>query len=163
MSDVANLLVGAAVLCLVIYRQVVARPINGNLRLPLILGVIGVVELVSFLKGKHVTGTLEAGLAGSLVLAAVFGTARALVTRVWIRDGQPWRKGGWLAGVLWVLAVAAHLGYDEFIYKNAKLGGITILLYLAVSLLVQGVILQAKALRLPNGGGGFSRSWSGPR
>jgi hypothetical protein len=162
-TDVTNLLVGIVVLGLVVYRQIIARPLNGNFRLPLLLGVIGVVELVSFLKGKHVTGTLEAGLAGSLVLAAVFGAARALVTRVWVQDGQPWRKGGWPAGLLWVVAVAAHLGYDQFVYKNASLGSITILLYLAVSLVVQGVILQAKALRLPNGGGGFNRSRSGPR
>jgi hypothetical protein len=81
-----------------------------------------------------------------------------------VDQGRPaLAQGRWLAGALWVLAVAAHLGYDEYIYKNAKLGSVTILLYLAVSLLVQGVILQAKALRLPNGGGGFSRSWSGPR
>lgn len=157
-----DLLLGIAVLGLLIWRQIVARPVRDSYRVPLILGIIGVVELVSFLKGKHVTGTLEAGLAGSLVLAAVFGAARAAVTKVWIQDGQAWRRGGWLAAVLWVLALAAHLGYDQLVYKHSALGNVTIVLYLAVSLLVQGVILQARAQRLPEAQNRFAEP-VGPR
>lgn len=49
------------------------------MRLPLILGVIGVVELVQYLQHRpHGTGVIAA-LAGSLVIAAVFGAIRAAV------------------------------------------------------------------------------------
>jgi len=150
---VTNLVVGILVLGLIVYRQLVPRPVQDNLRLSLILAVIGVIELFSFLKNHHFDGTIALGLVGSLVLAAVFGAARAAVTRVWIQDGQPWRKGGWLAAVLWVVSLGAHLGYDALVYKNSALGGVTILLYLAVSFTVQRVILLARAQRLPVGPG----------
>jgi hypothetical protein len=161
--DVPELLLGIVILGLLIYRQLITRPVRDGFRVPLILGIIGVIELVSFLKGKHVTGTLEAGLAGSLVLAAVFGAARASVTKVWIQDGQALRRGGWVAAVLWVLALAAHLGYDQLVYNHSNLGNVTIVLYLAVSLLVQQAILQARAQRLPGGKDRFTQTPVGPR
>lgn len=161
--DISSLLLGIVVLGLLIWRQLVARPVRDGFRVPLILGIIGVVELISFVKGKHVTGTLAAGLAGSLVLAAVFGAARAVVTKVWIQDGRAWRRGGWLAALLWVLALAAHLGYDQLVYSRSSLGEVTILLYLAVSLLIQGVILQARAQRLPEAQDQFVQTPAGPR
>jgi hypothetical protein len=161
--DVTSLLLGIVVLGLLIWRQLVARPVREGFRAPLILGIIGVVELASFLNGKHVNDTLMAGLVGSLVLAAVFGAARAMVTKVWIQDGQAWRRGGWLAAVLWVLALAAHLGYDQLVYSRSALGDVTILLYLAVSLLVQGLILQARAQRLPQAQDRFTQTPGGRR
>jgi hypothetical protein len=161
--NATNLVLGIVILGLLIWRQLIARPVREGFRVPLILGIIGVVELVSFLKGKHVNGTLVAGLAGSLVLAALFGAARAMVTRVWIQDGRAWRRGGWLAAVLWVLALAAHLGYDQLVYKHSNLGEVTILLYLAISLLVQGLILQARAQRLPAAQDRFATGPVGPR
>jgi hypothetical protein len=161
--NVTNLVLGIVVLGLLIWRQLVARPVRDGYRVPLILGIIGVVELISFLNGKHVNGTLVAGLAGSLVLAAVFGAARAMVSRVWIEDGRAWRRGGWVAAGLWVLALAAHLDYDQLVYKHSALGEVTILLYLAISLLVQGVILQARAQRLPEAQDRFLREPVGPR
>ena len=58
----------------IIVRQIRSRPVRSfNPRVPLILGVIGVVELVSFVKTDHDKVALVATLAGSLVLAAVMG------------------------------------------------------------------------------------------
>jgi hypothetical protein len=146
----ANLVLGILFLALVIYRQLIARPLRGDFRLPLILGLFGVIELVDFLKQHHTsTGTLALGLGGSLVLAAVFGAARAVTTKVWVRNGQAWRKGNVLTAVLWALGLAAHLGFDYLIYKHSSLGETTILLYLAVSFAVQRVILQFRVDRLP--------------
>ncbi|MGH3156365.1 MAG: hypothetical protein ACRDNF_07320, partial [Streptosporangiaceae bacterium] len=74
---------------------------------------------------------------------------RAMFTKVWIQDGRPWRKGGVIGAALWVVTLAVHLGYDQLVYKHSQLGNATILLYLAVSLVVQGLILEARAQRLP--------------
>src|ERR1700689_3874183 len=45
-----NLVVGILVLAFVIYRQLIARPVRDNFRLPLLLGIIGLIELIDFLK-----------------------------------------------------------------------------------------------------------------
>jgi hypothetical protein len=145
-----NLVIGVLVLGLVIYRQLIVRPVRDNFRVPLIIGIIGVVELYSFLKDHHhENGTIAAGLVGSLVLAAVFGAVRAMTTKVWIRDGRAWQQGNWLTAVLWVIGLGAHLSYDALVYKSSALGNVTILVYLAVTLAVQRVILQTRADRLP--------------
>ena len=148
---VTNLLIGVLVVGLLIYRQFQKRPVRSDFRLPLILAIIGIFELVSFLKKNHLDGTIALALLGSLVLAGVFGGLRALTTRVWIEDGQAWRQGGVLTSVLWIITVAAHLGYDYLVDKHSNLGNDTILLYLAVSFAIQRVILQARVQRLPGG------------
>jgi hypothetical protein len=76
---------------------------------------------------------------------------------------RPWRRGNWLTGILWVLSLAAHFGIDFLIdphNPNGGLAGSTILLYLAVTYTVQRVIMQARAQRLPVGGGGQAGSFS---
>jgi hypothetical protein len=87
-TTTANLLIGLAVLAFLVYRQLQVRPVRANFRLPLILAVIGVIELTQFLKTDHHTGTVIAALAGSLVLAAITGAIRAMTVRVWIQAGQ---------------------------------------------------------------------------
>jgi hypothetical protein len=73
-----DIILGVLVLGLVIYRQLVARPINARgLRLLAILGVIGLIETVGYLQKYHGGTGTYAALAGSLVLAAVFGVLRA--------------------------------------------------------------------------------------
>ena len=62
-------------------------------------------------------------LAGSLVLAAIFGAARAATVRVWMQNGQAWMKGNVLTAVLWVAAVGAHLGYDYLAGRDKGIAG----------------------------------------
>lgn len=147
-----NIVLGVAILGLLIYRQLVARRVSASsLRLTLILGVIGVVEAVDYLS-KHHGGTLTiAALAGSLVLAVVFGLLRAATVRVWIKDGAAWTQGNWLTALLWVVAVAAHLGYDALFDHHKATSGVgsaTIVLYLAISLAVQRGLVLLRARRL---------------
>jgi len=145
------LVIGVAVLGLLIYRQLVPRPVRGNQRVVLILGVIGLVEAVQYLQKLHAGTAAIVALVGSLVLAAVFGAARAATVKIWMQGGQAWVKGNWLTAVLWVAALGAHLGYDYLIGQHkdiGSLGGATVLLYLAVSLAVQRVIVGLRADRL---------------
>src|SRR6202012_1153575 len=154
-SDIANILIGVVVIGWILYRQMQARPIRDNVRLPIILGIIGAVELVQFL-GKHHGSRTVLVLGGSLVVAAVFGAIRAATTRVWIEGGQAWRRGSWLTAVLWIISLGAHLGYDYLLDgkgPQSGLGSASLLLYLAITLLIQGLILLARASRLRGGRG----------
>jgi hypothetical protein len=148
-----DIILGVLVLGLVIYRQLVARPMNARgLRLMVILAVIGVIETVDYLQKYHSGGGTYAALAGSLVLAAVFGMLRAGTVRIWSQDGQVWSKGNWLTAGLWIIAIAVHLGYDALVARGHGSGGdvgtATIVLYLAVSLGVQRLVSQYRASRM---------------
>jgi hypothetical protein len=152
-STTVNLLIGIAVLALLVYRQLQVRPVRANFRLPLILAVIGVIELTQFLKTDHHTGTVFAALAGSLVLAAITGAIRAMTVRVWIQAGQALRQGTWITALLWVVSLGVHLGYDYLVDgkgPQSGLGTASLTLYFAVTYTIQRFILQAKAQRLAN-------------
>jgi hypothetical protein len=83
----ASLVIGILVLGLVIYRQLIPRRVKSNMRIVLILAVIGLIETGQYLNGRHLDATLIAEILGSLVLAAVFGLARARSQRMSI-SGQ---------------------------------------------------------------------------
>ena len=151
-ANLTNLIIGVLVLVLFLSRQLVTRRLSESYRLSLILAVIGVVEFANFLSGHpHDDGGIAAALVGSLVIAAVFGAVRALTVRVWRESGQLLRKGTWLTAVLWVLSLAAHLGYDDLVAghitgKNGgNVGDATVLLYLVVTLTIQRFILLRRA------------------
>jgi hypothetical protein len=153
-SDVISLVVGLAVLALVLVRQLSTRRLSENYRLSFILAIIGAVQFAEFLKGHPGNpGGITAAVAGSLVLAAVFGVARAITVRVWRQGGQLMRKGTWITATLWVIAVAAHYGYDDLVAghitgKNgSSVGNATVLLYLVISLTVQQFVLLARVKR----------------
>jgi hypothetical protein len=148
-----EIILGIVVLGLLIYRQLIARPLNaGGLRLAAILAVIGVVETVEYLQKYHSGSATYAALGGSLVLAAVFGVLRAGTVRLWSQDGQVWTKGNWLTCLLWIVALGAHLGYDALVAhghgSNGGVGAATVVLYLAVSLGVQRFVAQFRASRM---------------
>jgi len=150
-ANVADLLIGLAVLALILVRQMQVRPVRGSMRLPLILAIIGVVELTQFLDHNHHTATVYAALAGSLVLAGITGAIRAMTVRVWIDGGQALRQGTWITALLWIASLAAHLGYDYVVDgkgPQAGLGTASLTLYFAVTYTIQRLILQAKADRI---------------
>jgi hypothetical protein len=150
-QTVLNLVIGVAVLGLLIYRQLQARPVRGNQRLVLVLTVIGVILAVQYIEKLHSLSAAISALAGSLVLAAVFGAVRAATVRIWMQDGQPWVQGNLLTAALWILALGAHLGYDYLVGQHKDISGIgnaTLILYLAVTLGVQRLIVVLRARRL---------------
>ena len=152
---VIDIVLGLAVLALLIYRQLSARPVNASaLRLIVVLAVIGVVQTYQFLSKDHAHPLTYAAIGGSLVLAAIFGWLRAGTVRVWLADGQVWSQGNWLTATLWIASLAAHLGYDILVAHGPGargLGTATIVLYLAVSLGFQRVLVLQRAHRLQLG------------
>jgi hypothetical protein len=162
---VTQIVIGVAVLALLIYRQFRTRPVSASgLRLAAIIGVIGLIETAEFVQKHHAGALTYTALAGSLVLAAGFGVLRAATVRIWLQDGQPWSRGSWLTGSLWVVALAAHLGYDAVVagHSTGNVGAATIVLYLAVSLGIQRLVVHQRAQRLQSGAGtaGTSPAWS---
>ncbi len=103
-QTVLDLLIGIAVLGLLVVRQLRTRPVQGNQRIMLILLVVGAILAVQYLQKTHAGSVAIVALAGSLVLAAVFGALRAATVRVWIQDGQAWMKGNYVTAGLWVMA-----------------------------------------------------------
>jgi hypothetical protein len=84
-SAITNIGIGLAVLAFVLYRQLQPRPVRDNMRLPLILGV---VELVQYLQHRpHGTGVIAA-LAGSLVIAAIFGATFTIQRMILLARAQ---------------------------------------------------------------------------
>jgi hypothetical protein len=147
-----DIVIGIAVLGLLIYRQLIARPVSDSgLRIIAILAVVGLLEATQFLQHGHAGAVTYAALAGSLLLAALFGALRAATVRVWLRDGVPWSRGNWLTAGLWLIAVAAHLGYDALVtpgHGSSGVGAATVVLYLAVSLGIQRAVVLHRAHRL---------------
>jgi hypothetical protein len=150
-----DLLIGVVVLGLLIVRQLRSRPARGNQRLLLILLLAGLVEMSSGLQRVLVGPVTVAALVGSLVLAALFGALRAFTVRIWMQDGQPWVRGGLLTAALWVVALAAHLGYDFLVGQDktmAPLGTATLLLYLVASFGIQRLVVAYRVQRLSPAG-----------
>ena len=153
-ANLTNLVVGILVLALFLYRQLVTRRLSENYRLSVILAIIGIVEFANFLNGHpNDDSGIVAAVVGSLVIAAVFGAVRALTVRVWRENGQLLRKGTWLTAVLWILSLAAHLGYDDLVAghitgKNGgNVGDATVILYLVVTLTIQRFVLLNRVAR----------------
>jgi hypothetical protein len=156
-ADVTNIVIGVAVVALVIYRQGVTRPVRERsaARLVLILGIIGVVEMVNASKAHHLGPSTIGWIVVGLLIGAGLGAARAATTRVW-RDanGTAWRRGSVLTAALWIVSLAAHFGIDALIDHSTTakgLGSADILLYLAVSLGVQREVIRLRAARVPAG------------
>ncbi|HEY6494111.1 MAG TPA: hypothetical protein VIZ43_12605 [Trebonia sp.] len=154
-ANLTNLVIGIAVLALLLSRQLVTRRLSENYRFSLILAIIGIVEFATFLKSHpNDDGGIAEAVVGSLVIAAVFGAVRALTVQVWRGpDGQLLRKGTWVTALLWIISLAAHLGYDDLVAghiagKNgSSVGDATILLYLVVTLTIQRFILLRRVAR----------------
>jgi hypothetical protein len=164
-----GVVIGLAALVVILARQVRPRPLEGNVVLLAILGIIGLAEVGAFLFGtqqfesfvkgqsRHLVlavphaHAMVAAAVGSLILAAVTGALRAPTIRLWRRDEQTWRQGNAFTVALWLVSLALHLGYDAAVARgraDAEFGAATLLLYLAVSLATQNFILIVRARRI---------------
>jgi hypothetical protein len=149
-----DLLISLGVLVFILVRQLQVRPVRSNMRLPLVLAVIGVIELGQYLQRHHVHdgAVIAAVLAGSLILAAATAALRAATVHVWLDAGQALRQGTWLTAVLWIVSLGLHLGYDYLLEgkgAQAGLGSASLVLYFAVTYAIQRLILQERARRIP--------------
>jgi hypothetical protein len=151
----ANAAIALIVIGFLLYRQLTPRRVqtDGGGRLMAILGLAGLLQLGQFVQNSGAVGIFGVGmLVVSLALAAVLGTARAYSVRVWQQaDGSWWRRGNGLTLVLWVVSIGSHFGVDALAvrlagpaYDMQGLGNATLLLYLAISLGLQNLLVARR-------------------
>ncbi|WP_104091453.1 hypothetical protein [Arthrobacter sp. GMC3] len=156
-QNVINILIAAVVLIWVISRQLRARPLKEQrpYTLMMVLGVVGLVQIVQLAGRVQITGAAYGALVAGLVSGAIFGWLRGRYVHLWRVDGVLTRQGNWLTIVLWVVGIAIHLGLDqagEVLSPNNgatnSLGTVGIMLYLAVALAAQRFATLARAKNL---------------
>lgn len=149
--NITEIVIGAAVVILLLVRQVQKRSVREDSRplIFLVLGVVGLFEAAQYVKAHPVNSEAILLSVASLLIAAVFGVIRAYTVRLWREEGQLFRQGNMLTVLLWIVAIAIHLGGDTLIDGAAKgLSTTTLLLYLAVTLGVQQMVVRYRATQL---------------
>ena len=150
-NAVADIAIGAAVVGLLVVRQMRARPVREGsaARISVVLAVIGIIEISDAAKGHSVGTGTWAWIVGSMVVGGGFGVVRAFSTKVWrTQDGSAMSQGTVLTAVLWVVSLGAHLAMEVGIDNSTKVTGIgasSLLLYLAVTLGAQREVLRRRA------------------
>ncbi len=87
---------GTLILVLVLLRQVRVRPVPRVFqpRLPIVIGVIGLFEMLSYADNHHVSSSAWLWVLGTLVVGALgLGVLRGLSMRVWTGNGWVLRQG----------------------------------------------------------------------
>ena len=156
----ANDLIGLAVLAWLISRQVRRLPIGRRggtgggagasgrrTQVGAVIALVGVIEFVDFTRHHHLPASSYGILAVSLLVGCGFGVARGFTVRIFVEGGQLYRQGTVTTAVLWVLGVGLHLASDRAITHYGGPAGAasaSVLLYLALSLVIQGIVLRRR-------------------
>lgn len=145
-SSVAfDLGVGVLVLLYLLYRQLRVRAVRSTLVLPAVLALLGLYELSKYAGPHPLSDRAIAILVFSLLVFAIgLGAARAWTIKLWVASGQVMRQGTWVTVLLWVVAVGLHLAVDS----ATKVGSVTLILYLGLSLGAQQLALQWRVRHL---------------
>jgi hypothetical protein len=152
-----NVLVALVVLGIIVVRQLQPRAVRGDrpYLLMLVLGVVGVVDLVGFASEHRVGAAAWTLLLAGLVAGAGFGVARGSLVHVWAQGSVAMRQGNAITVVLWIAGLGVHLLLDLLIdgvdHAAAGIGTDTVLLYLAVALAAQRYVTLRRADQLVRG------------
>ncbi len=144
---------GTVILILVLLRQVRIRPVPRVFqpRLPIVIGVIGVLEMASYASDHHVSSTAWWWVAGTLLVGALgLGALRGVTMRVWAGNGWVLRQGTALTMALWLVSLVVHFAGDAGSNHAGAAGleGASFLLYLGVTLAMQYYVVFRRALPL---------------
>lgn len=172
----------------ILSRQRRIRPVRRvlSLRLPVFLGIIGLIDLLSYTDNHahHVTGGDWVWVLATLVVGGlVLGAIRAFTVKIWTSNEWVVRQGTWVTLGLWVLSLALHFVSDVGAAHNGvgNFEAASFLLYLAVTYGVQNYVVHRRAQPLwgalgpqagrglqvnfgpgPGGTGAFFATFGGP-
>jgi hypothetical protein len=150
-GEIVSIIIGVAVVVLLLARQMQVRPVRdqSSVRIALVLGVIGVIELTNAAHGHKLGATTVAWLAAMIVVGAALGVVRAFTVKLWrVDEGLALRKGTLVTAVLWVVSLGAHFAMENRIDASAKISGFgasSLLLYLAITYGVQREVVRWRA------------------
>ena len=141
------------VVALLLFRQRRIRPVPRTLRLrmPIFLGVIGLIEVLAYTGSHHVSSSgLWLVLGVTVVGAAVLGFVRALTVQIWESNHWVVRQATGLTMILWVLSLVLHLaiGSGTGQVATAHLETASFLLYVALTLAAQAYVVHVRAAPL---------------
>ncbi len=147
-----SFVIGAALLILVLLRQMAVRPVPRVIRmgLPVVIGVIGLFQLVSYQNShRHVGGSAWVWVLGTMLVGAGgLGILRGLTVRMWTAGNWVLRQGTGLTMALWLVSLGVHFLGDAFgahAHDGAGLEASSFLLYLGITLGVQTVVVHHRA------------------
>ncbi|GAA2126385.1 hypothetical protein [Actinomadura napierensis] len=150
MNTADNVLIALAVLALVLYRQLRSRPVGERrlYTLPAVLAVIGVAQ-GGLLDQAH-AGLSVALLAVEAVTAVAFGALRAVTVRLWrADDGELWRRGTAWTLAAWLVSILSRVGFLAAGHAlGLKVGSSVFLVFLALTLIVQNLLVAWRGRRL---------------
>ncbi|AUI57289.1 DUF1453 domain-containing protein [Amycolatopsis sp. BJA-103] len=115
------------------------------LLLPAILAVIGLSDVDDSVK----SATAVVFLVVTLAVSVLFGVLRGVSIRLYRQDGVAHMRYTWLTIVLWALNVAAKVGANLLLglITGVPSGGNSVMLTIGVGMLVEGVVVLARAMR----------------
>jgi hypothetical protein len=144
---------GTLILIFVLLRQIRVRPVPRvyQPRLPVVIGAIGLIEMLSYAGDHHVSGSAWVWVLGTMLVGAVgLGALRGLSMRVWASNGWAVRQGNAVTMALWLVSLLVHFAGDAGGNHAGAVGleGASFLLYLGLTLGVQGYLVHRRALPL---------------
>jgi hypothetical protein len=133
-------------------RRIRAVPRVLSLRFPIIVGVIGLIDLLSYTDTHHhITQSDWLWVVGTIAVGALLlGAIRALTVKIWTSNNWVVRQGTWLTIGLWVLSLALHFagGIGAQHSGAGNLEASSFLLYLAITYGVQNYVVHRRAVPL---------------
>ena len=147
MSTPIEILLVVALVGYMLVRRLMGEPAQAKrmLLLPAVLAVVGLSSVQSVLHDPVQLGFL----AVTTLVSIGIGALRGLSIRVFVRDGVVNMKYTAMTIVLWVVNIAVKLGGNFLlgtIDPHADAGS-TLMLTLGAGLLMEGVVVLAKAMR----------------
>ena len=154
MSGPLQIIIGIAVLGWILSNQMRVRQFTvRRLRVAGILAIVGVIEVASTAGTHPVSVVGWTLLVTGLVIGAALGLLRAATVRLWVRDGAVYTQGHAMTAALWIVGIAIHIGLDVLARAIAPsadaVDAASVLLFIAVSLGVQGLVTLQRARTLP--------------
>jgi len=117
-----------------------------GLRFPVVLGVIGLINLLSYTDTHHPSHSDYLWVLATLAVGAVLlGAIRALTVKIWTSTSWVVRQGTGLTMALWALSLVLHFIGGS---GGGNLEASSFLLYLGVTYGVQNYVVHRRALPL---------------
>jgi hypothetical protein len=149
-SIALDVLIGVYILSRQRRIRVVRRVLS--LRFPIIVGVIGLIDLLSYTDTHHhITQSDWVWVLATIAVGALLlGAIRALTVKIWTSNDWVVRQGTWLTIGLWVLSLALHFagGIGAQHSGAGNLEASSFLLYLAITYGVQNYVVHRRAVPL---------------